>query len=972
MFCDLFYDKYAQNHYPNNPLTIPTNVEDLSDGSYELFVGSDAMTFWQRKFASGDNNNHIVNRHMLPSIVVENENLLLKIYRKEINDVEHIYTVVRVNVEILENVPDNLLSFLKKLCIYHHTYDIMKSENISEYYKNPKTINEKLKTNIEYIHTKAGECIDYTNDNRIEQPEFINDSIKLHEYQKCDVHWMINKENNITCIQYNLNEEVNIGSMYYDIDAQQFNHTKDKKKLILYGGGNINQVGLGKTIEMITLGLLKKSTIQIPTIEDTNYLKSKATLVICPNQLVNQWKREFANMIKSSHPVNLVTILTKRDFDKYTYGDILNADFVIISFTFFDNSNFAHMWSKGVSTVKSFNRSEWSEYNKKSVTQYFDKLRSKLIKDVTKTLSTPMPLFQLIKWHRLVVDEFHEVYSCKKYNYVKNLLPHFKADFRWCVSATPFLDTECLPNIIRFLSGYSLPDEDYDKMLLIDDINDYMAEHCFRRNTKKSIEEIENFRLPGLEEEVVWLNFSVTERMMYNAYLVNKNRTPGDVYLRQLCCHPQLANETKLALNNCKNLSDIESMMVSHYKRDMELAKYMVDKLNVKIENIKLKIKIIEHKRLKARLTELGVIFKYNKDKEEDDDVIDEEELKEVEEVMNNLDKYKITPEKLVLKQTLQLETLNESLNKNTQKYRLAVKEHEGKTASYNFFSSVIDKLRNNIKKASDIKEEKQIVDTGSVMDMYNNIDLDEEEEDQTVEKCAICTEDINETCTGVTSCGHIFCYTCIKDSVSKFGNCPYCKQKIGLNQVYTLAYEKPKKVLTEQDLEKEELINRYGTKIANLIVFLRNTNQKCILFSQWDDMLRRTGHILDENKIKNLFCKGNCYQRDKAIREFNSNPNIKAIMLSSESAASGTNLTTATHIIFLDPIYGEYKTRKDQERQAVGRAYRMGQKNVVKVIRFIVKETIEDEIYKMNVEEDKKYANSTEYNSLIETEITL
>lgn len=43
--------------------------------------------------------------------------------------------------------------------------------------------------------------------------------------------------------------------------------------------------------------------------------------------------------------------------------------------------------------------------------------------------------------------------------------------------------------------------------------------------------------------------------------------------------------------------------------------------------------------------------------------------------------------------------------------------------------------------------------------------------------------------------------------------------------------------------------------------------------------------------------------------------------MLSMENAASGTNLTQATHIILLDPVLGTREEAEATERQAVGRA---------------------------------------------------
>ena len=69
----------------------------------------------------------------------------------------------------------------------------------------------------------------------------------------------------------------------------------------------------------------------------------------------------------------------------------------------------------------------------------------------------------------------------------------------------------------------------------------------------------------------------------------------------------------------------------------------------------------------------------------------------------------------------------------------------------------------------------------------------------------------------------------------------------------------------------------------------------------------------------------------------------------------AGTNLTKATQVILLDPIYGNYEYRKNQEKQAIGRAHRLGQHNNIKVIRFIIENSIEEEIYVMNVDEDRK-----------------
>jgi len=54
--------------------------------------------------------------------------------------------------------------------------------------------------------------------------------------------------------------------------------------------------------------------------------------------------------------------------------------------------------------------------------------------------------------------------------------------------------------------------------------------------------------------------------------------------------------------------------------------------------------------------------------------------------------------------------------------------------------------------------------------------------------------------------------------------------------------------------------------------------------------------------------------------------------MLSLEHAASGTNLTEATHIVLMDPVAGTQAEAVSIEQQAIGRAHRMGQNKQVRL----------------------------------------
>ena len=79
-------------------------------------------------------------------------------------------------------------------------------------------------------------------------------------------------------------------------------------------------------------------------------------------------------------------------------------------------------------------------------------------------------------------------------------------------------------------------------------------------------------------------------------------------------------------------------------------------------------------------------------------------------------------------------------------------------------------------------------------------------------------------------------------------------------------------------------------------------------------------------------------------------NNDFRIIMLSSDSTVSGSNLNNAEEVIFLDPIYGDKQFRINTENQAIGRVRRLGNKfKEIKVIRLLIKDTIEEEIFKSN-----------------------
>ena len=98
---------------------------------------------------------------------------------------------------------------------------------------------------------------------------------------------------------------------------------------------------------------------------------------------------------------------------------------------------------------------------------------------------------------------------------------------------------------------------------------------------------------------------------------------------------------------------------------------------------------------------------------------------------------------------------------------------------------------------------------------------------------------------------------------------------------------------------------------------------------------------ILNLQKIKSIFYKNFC----DSI-EFKNNDN-KVMFLSSIKNSSGIDLSFVNNIVILEPIKNENsKFINCIEKQIIGRVRRINQTKKIFVTRFIIKDTIEEDIY--------------------------
>ena len=142
-----------------------------------------------------------------------------------------------------------------------------------------------------------------TNKVDIFKVKFKNLKTDLFPYQINNINWMLNIEND------------------------------KNNKYNFKGGGLFDEVGMGKTLQTITLIDTNKSKYN--SLIKNNKLYCKATIIIVPNHLCGQWVREINNHLV--RPLNVIQLLTKKHYNKYTHYDFVKADVIIVSANFFFN-----------------------------------------------------------------------------------------------------------------------------------------------------------------------------------------------------------------------------------------------------------------------------------------------------------------------------------------------------------------------------------------------------------------------------------------------------------------------------------------------------------------------------------------------------------------------------------------------------------------------------------------------------------
>jgi len=122
------------------------------------------------------------------------------------------------------------------------------------------------------------------------------------------------------------------------------------------------------------------------------------------------------------------------------------------------------------------------------------------------------------------------------------------------------------------------------------------------------------------------------------------------------------------------------------------------------------------------------------------------------------------------------------------------------------------------------------------------------------------------------------------------------------------------------------------------------DSGHRVLLFSQFTGMLEIIKQSLNKQGIEYFYLDGSTKAQDRLemVDSFNSGSK-NLFLISLKAGGTGLNLTGADMVIHFDPWWNPAV-----EDQASDRAHRIGQKNVVQIMKLITRGTIEDKIFEL------------------------
>ncbi|KAG0155800.1 hypothetical protein PDIDSM_2973 [Penicillium digitatum] len=163
-----------------------------------------------------------------------------------------------------------------------------------------------------------------------------------------------------------------------------------------------------------------------------------------------------------------------------------------------------------------------------------------------------------------------------------------------------------------------------------------------------------------------------------------------------------------------------------------------------------------------------------------------------------------------------------------------------------------------------------------------------------------------------------------------------------------------PRSMLSELDDVFKDIPNLLDPGLSSRVAILNEIldqaiaiGDKILVFSSSIPTLKYLAEVMDGAQRKYALLQGNVTpaQRPEVVRRFNNDPSTYVFLISTKAGGLGLNIQAANRVVIFD-----FQFNPTWEQQAIGRAYRIGQKKKVFVYRMVAAGTVEEKIYNKTI----------------------
>ncbi|KAI0550333.1 SNF2 family N-terminal domain-containing protein [Xylaria curta] len=193
-----------------------------------------------------------------------------------------------------------------------------------------------------------------------------------------------------------------------------------------------------------------------------------------------------------------------------------------------------------------------------------------------------------------------------------------------------------------------------------------------------------------------------------------------------------------------------------------------------------------------------------------------------------------------------------------------------------------------------------------------------------------------------MSSCCHLVCHNCLSHYRAQKQRCPTCVANDGLtSQIAVPSSGMHTDSVNSNKHSSIQAVGPYPSKLLALLSDIRqNSRDKSIVFSCWKKTLYLASGLFQKHGIRYNMIDGSLplAERIKVLKDFRSLNGANILLMTLGTGAVGLNLAIASRIYLLEPQWNP-----SIESQAIGRALRLGQTAQVVIIRYVMKDTIEE-----------------------------